>query len=205
METPEQKVQFRQILVTELTKAGFLDAKGNVVVVKTQVVAAPAPAPAVVGGSAVTESYQQFMSRRNTELKATVAEWPQRKTIINEEWVSNKGVVAKAPRAKGAARATGEEGAPKKEKTKRKKTAWDLFMKEHMNDSDMKEEFKSGQARLKKIAAMWHEMTEADKAPWVAKLAGLVSPVVPLAEPAVEAPVEADEEAEEEEGEDKDE
>jgi hypothetical protein len=92
MNSPEEKVIFRQILVSELTKAGFLDAKGNVVVIKT-----PAVAPVAVGvtgapATGVTESYQQFMSRRNTELKPTVAEWPQRKTMIKEEWdATHKG------------------------------------------------------------------------------------------------------------------
>jgi hypothetical protein len=199
MNSPEEKVQFRQIVVAELIKAGFIDATGNVVVVKTKT--APAvTAPATGGVGAVTESYQQFMSRRNTELKSTVAEWPQRKAIINEEWVAKKGKTAVPHRATGGA------AAPKKAKATRKKTAWDLYMKEQMSDSKLKDEFKSGKDRLTAVAATWKVMTEADKAPWVTKLAGLVSPVVaPKAEPAVEAPVVADEEEAEEEGEDKDE
>lgn len=193
MNTPEEKVQFRQILITELTKAGFLDAKGNVMVTKTPTT------PVAAGGSAVTESYQQFMSRRNKELVSTVSEWNQRKDIIKAEWDANKG--------KGKTVTAPVAGAVvvPKEKAKRKKTAWDLFMKEQMNDIKLKDEFKSGKDRLKQIAATWKTMTETDRAPWATKLAGLVSPVVaPQAEPAKEV-AHVEDEDEEDEDEDKDE
>jgi hypothetical protein len=199
MNSPEEKVQFQQIVVAELIKAGFVDAKGNVVVVKTTSTAPVVVAAGGSGPSGVAESYQQFMSRRNGELKPTVPDWNQRKAQIKEEWDANKGKTA-APRASAVAGA-----AAPKEKAKRKKTTWDLYMKEQMNDPKLKET-KSGKDRLKMIAVTWKGMSEADKAPYVAKLAGLMSPVVaPQAEPAAAAPAEKEaeaEEAEEAEGED---
>jgi hypothetical protein len=137
------------------------------------------------------------MSRRNGELKPTVPDWNQRKAQIKEEWDANKGKTA-APRAGAVAGAVAGATAPK-EKAKRKKTTWDLYMKEQMNDPKLKET-KSGKDRLKMIAATWKGMSEADKAPYVAKLAGLMSPVVaPQAEPAAAAPAEKEAEAEAEE------
>jgi hypothetical protein len=145
-------------------------------------------------GKAAKTGYQLFFTSYNAEITPQFPDWKDRQPQIKAAWqaMTKEEKAVWATKAKGLAPEAGvaRSKSPKSPKSKKGHiSGWNLYMGEHSKKGAEKKP-------LKEISAMWHALTDEERAVWNAKAKGvsnLEAPVAPANTP--EAEMESEEEA----------